>query len=335
MTLRMAFIGFRHAHIFDLYTRARESDEIEIVAACEEDAAARGKVRADGAAEITHDSSTKMLDEVECDVVAIGDYYAARGGRAIEALKRGRHVITDKPPCIRLAELDKIEALLKEKNLKLGCMFDTRDAAPFMGLRRLVREGVVGGVHAIVVSGQHPLMRAARPGWYFEEGKHGGTINDIAIHVFDMVPWLTGLEFKTVNAARCWTAFAEGTAMRDAGQFMLTLSNGCGVMGEVSYFMPDSMGYTIPLYWRTTIFGRKGVLETSFTSDAITVGLDGKKEVEARPLPEGNPGGYLRSFLADVGGTPDGLGTAEVLRAARIALTVQKAADEGLHEVKL
>ena len=337
MKLRMAFVGFRHGHILDLYKRARESDRIEVVAACEEDGAAREKVAAEGVARITHSNYGRMLDEVDCDAVAVGDYYAARGGRIEEALRRGRHVLTDKPPCIRHDELDRIEALVRGKGLKLGCMFDSRDLAQFLGLRALLREGVVGDVHAVVIGGQHPLLRGARPGWYFEEGKHGGTINDIAIHVFDFIPWLTGLELETVEAARCWTAFAAGTPMKDAGQFMITLSNGAGLMGEVSYFLPDSLGYANPLYWRTTVFGRKGILETAYNAASIAAQLDGRKEVESRPLPAADPGGYLRAFLADVRGEarPDAMSTEGVLRAARVALTVQEAADRGLRGVSL
>jgi predicted dehydrogenase len=337
MKLRLAFAGFRHGHIFDLYKRARESDRIEVVAACEEDAAAREKVAKDGSAAITHSDYGKMLDEVPCDAVAVGDFYGARAGRIEEALRRGKHVITDKPPCIRLEELDRIEALVRAKKLRLGCMFDSRDLAQFLGLRALIRGGAVGDVHAITIGGQHPLLRGTRPGWYFEEGKHGGTINDIAIHVFDFIPWLTGLEFAAVEAARCWTAFASGTPMKDAAQFMVTLSNGAGLMGEVSYFLPDSHGYTNPLYWRITIFGRKGILETAYNATSITAWIDGKKEAESLPLPAADPGGYLRAFLADVEGrpSPDAMNTEGVLQAARLALTVQDAADRGLRGVPL
>lgn len=330
MSLRLAFIGFRHGHIFDLYKRATTTAGVEVVAACEEDAAARAKVAADGSAKITHDDYRRMLDEVPCDAVAVGDYYGIRGARVLEALGRGKHVLTDKPPCTRLEELDRIEALLREKKLKLGCMFDSRDLAPFLGLRALVREGRVGEIQGIVIGGQHPLLRGTRPGWYFEDGKHGGTINDIAIHIFDLVPWMTGLDFAALEAARCWTGFATGTPMKDAAQFMISLSNGAGLMGEVSYFMPDSMGYVLPHYWRTTLFGRKGILETSATSKAILAAVDGGKEPESLPLPPADPGGYLRAFLADVQGSPlpEAVETRGVLRAARLALTVQKAADE-------
>jgi len=29
-----------------------------------------------------------------------------------------------------------------------------------------------------------------RPAWYFEPGMHGGTLNDIAIHALDFIPWV-------------------------------------------------------------------------------------------------------------------------------------------------
>ena len=45
--------------------------------------------------------------------------------------------------------------------------------------------------------------------WYFEEGKHGGTINDIAIHGIDLLRFITGKEFTKVNFAKTWNAFAD------------------------------------------------------------------------------------------------------------------------------
>ncbi|HUT19676.1 MAG TPA: gfo/Idh/MocA family oxidoreductase, partial [Anaerolineae bacterium] len=87
MSIRLAFAGFRHGHIFDLYRRATEMGALQIVAACEEDRAARERIAAQGSAEITHTSYTEMLATVDCDVVAIGDYYARRGSIAIQALQ--------------------------------------------------------------------------------------------------------------------------------------------------------------------------------------------------------------------------------------------------------
>ena len=338
MSIRMAFAGFRHGHIFDLYRRARELPEIEVVAACEEDAATRAKLAQEGAVTISHSNLDRMLAEVACDAVAVGDYYAKRGQLALEALEHGKHVLSDKPLCTSLDELDEIERLSAEKGLCVDVMLDMRDVAPFITAREIVQEGTIGEVHAVSFGGQHPLLLGTRPEWYFEPGKHGGTINDIAIHALDAIPWITGLQFVTVNAARCWNAFAtEVPHFEGAGQMMLTLENGAGVLGDVSYVMPDSSGYVLPLYWRMTFWGRKGVLEVSYNALHASLALNGEEGLRQVPLSEANRGGYLRSFLRDVEGAliGDELCTAQSLRAARLALTIQKAADAGEREVSL
>ncbi len=302
------------------------------------DAAARAAGAEKPGVKVTHDDLGEMLAEVDCEVVAVGDYYAKRGSVLIQALKAGKHVIGDKPLCTSLAELDEIEALAREKKLKVGCMFPMRHGAPAIGLRELVRAGTLGEIHAISFGGQHPLLQGSRPGWYFEPGKHGGTINDIAIHAFDAIPWITGRRFATINAARCWNAFVpEHPHFKDGGQLMLTLDNGGGVLGDVSYFSPDSLGYGLPFYWRLTLFGRRGIAESSTGCKAISVALDGEPEMGSRPLPPANRGGYLRSFLRDIAGatSADEADTATVLRAAWVSLKVQQAADRGETEVEL
>ena len=98
-------------------------------------------------------------------------------------------------------------------------------------------------------------MYGKRPGWYFEEGKHGGTINDIAIHGIDLLRYLTGSGVKVINAARTWNAFAKSApAFCDSAQFMVTLENGAGVIADVSYSSPDSFGYLMPTYWQFCVW---------------------------------------------------------------------------------
>ena len=76
MSTKLAFAGFRHGHILDLYNRAAGAEDIEITGACEEDRATREALAAEGRITITHDSLDAMLAETECDAVAVGDYYA-------------------------------------------------------------------------------------------------------------------------------------------------------------------------------------------------------------------------------------------------------------------
>ncbi|MDD2485777.1 MAG: Gfo/Idh/MocA family oxidoreductase [bacterium] len=336
--LKLAFMGFRHGHILSLYDHAVQNEDVVIAGSCEEDAQTAAQLRQGGRVELTHDNYGRMLDEVDCDAVAIGDYYGKRGAIAIEALKRDKHVISDKPICTSLEELEEIASLSDRKGLKVGCQLDMRDNGKFQRIRELVQKGAIGDVHAVSVGGQHPLMFGTRPGWYFEKGKHGGTINDIGIHAVDMVPWITGISFVRVTAARAWNAFAaEVPYFNDAGQFMLEMANGCGVLGDVSYFMPDSMGYRLPQYWRTTLWGREGVIEASYNTPQISLAQNGNQEVEMIAPGEGTPGGYLRSFIAEIKGDKGtvSLSTTEVIRSSRITLKIQQAADQGLCNIAL
>lgn len=341
MTLSFAFIGFRHGHILDLYRRASAHPEIDLVATCEEDRATRASLASSGVV-ITHIDIDALCaehrDQPVADVIAIGDAYGRRGCIAIQALTHGAHVLADKPVCTRMEELDEIERLATSKGLQVGCMLTMRDMPQIIGARDLIRDGAIGEVQAITFGGQHPLNRGTRPSWYFEPGMHGGTINDIAIHAFDCIPWITGARFETICCARCWNAHVRDVPhFQDGAQFMLTMDNGCGVQGDVSYFLPAPAGYTLPYYWRMTFFGAKGILETSATASEITLALTGAPGTETRPLPEGDEGGYLESFLASLRGEtpPDGLDTRAVLDASRLALAVQRAADQHLYDVAL
>lgn len=336
--IRIAFAGFRHVHIHSLYALAQRRDDVEVVAAAEEDAATRAELQAGGAITITHDSITAMLDTVVCDVVAVGDYYGCRGALLLDALRRGKHVIGDKPLCTSLAELDEIERVARAGGLVVGCQLDMRDGAVTLEARRRLLGGAIGEVHAINVGGQHPLMWGRRPGWYFEPGKHGGTINDIGIHAFDALPWMTGLAFQELIFARGWNArVPQAPHFQDAGQFALTLSNGAGVLGDVSYFGPDAAGYLVPQYWRTTFWGSGGLLETNYPAGELTIHRSQDKEPEVIRATEGMPGAYLDSFLREIRGEKTGLhlSSAEVLASSRLSLRVQEAADQGQVRVPL
>jgi predicted dehydrogenase len=335
MSLKFAFAGFGHSHINSLYKRVLQMDELTFVGACEPDEALREKTEKAGIP-VAHTSLDTILDEVDCDVIAIGAIFGDRGEIAIEALRRGKHVIVDKPLCTRMSELDEIERLAGENDRRVGCMLTQRGSETSAGLRHLIRSGRIGDILAISFGGQHPLNLDSRPDWYFKPGKHGGTITDIFIHAADSIPWITGHAYDRILAARCWNALApEHPHFEDGAQLMMTLDNGCGVLGDVSYFMPSKGGYSSPYYWRTTFFGSEGIAEVSAVSNTINLTDDG---VVVSVPPEGpEPEGYLAGFLADIEGTgtSESLLTADVIRATRTAIRVQEAADSQTFDVAL
>ena len=337
--IRIAFVGFRHGHITSLYDLADQTMGVCIAGACEEHGPTRASLQENGVIDVSHAAAAHLLDEVDCDVIAVGDAFGLRGSRAIAALEAGRHVIVDKPLCTRLEELSRIRVLAREKDLQVGCMLTMRDSAGTIAARQLIRAGKIGEIHAIQFGGQHPLMRDSRPDWYWEPGLHGGTINDIAIHAIDSIPFVTGLNFARVEAARCWNAFAADVPhFEDGAQMLLTMDNGCGVIGDVSYHAPDAAGYSMPYYWRTTFWGREGVIEMATNADHLALTPATAKQTERRELPAGNSGGYFRAFLKTIRGEQldDGEpSTQDVLDSSETALRVQAAADAGATGVGL
>lgn len=337
MKTRFAFVGFQHPHVWDLVARAANHPEVEVVAHCEEDPAMRAQLADGKRVTITHRDYRVMLAEVPCDVVVVGDWFAKRGQVTIDALNAGKHVLSDKPLCTTLTEYDTIVRLAREKERTVGLMLDMRDAGVFRKVRELVRTGTIGDIRAVSLGGQHPLLPGVRAAWYHEAGKQGGTINDIAVHGIDIVSWITGLDFKRVNSARCWAAgVPAGSQMQEAGQAMLELSNGAGMLLDVSYFTPNSFGYAFPLYWRITLWGSGGVLETSMKLNEITLYLEGETKPQTLSIGEPNPGGYLKAFLDEMHGRPSNdLTSAEGFRASYVTLKAQEAADRGLAHVEL
>jgi len=325
--LKIAFAGFRHTHIIGLYRLAKESNRVEIVGAWEDDASTKESVSKEFEVIFNYDSYNDMLINSDADIIAIGDYYGIRGKLVIEALSHGKHVISDKPLCISLDELEMIKKLSNEKKLCVGLMLDLRYSSFAQCAKTVIESGALGEINNIIFGGQHPLLYGTRPTWYFEQGKHGGVINDIAIHGVDLIMYLTGLTFEKTLAARCWNAFAEKEKeFKDSAQFMCALNNGAGVIADVSYSAPDSIGFSCPFYWAFQLYGTKGMMAFGFNKSTVDLYINGKNEVE-KISPEDSKLNCLDDFLNHINGEQCILTTKDVIEATEITLKIQNVAE--------
>lgn len=328
--MRIAFMGFRHGHIMGLYNAALTHPRVNVVAACEEDPSTADAIRTAGKIRLTHERYDRMLEEVEIDAIAVGDYFSKRGPVIIRALEAGKHVLADKPICTSRAELARIERLATEKHRSVGCLLDLRESGAFRAMRRMIRERLIGDVHTVAITAQHPLNLANRPKWYFEPGMHGGTINDIAIHALDLVPWMTGEKLVEVIAARAWNArLPQHPDFQDAAQFLIRLGNNGSLFGDVSYLSPDGLAYSAPQYWRVTAHGTDGMIETRLGSKTLLLAQASDKSPRVVPADPDQTNGCLDAFLNEADSAPGGNGLTmqDVFKASRCALVAQEAAD--------
>lgn len=318
--MNIAFAGFRHSHIYGLYDKVRNSERVTLSGCFEETEKARNEAKSVRDITFNYNSYEEILSDKNVDIVAIGDYYGKRGKMVIDALSSGKHVICDKPICTDLSELDTIEKLCREKNLKVMCMLDLRYMAQAQKALRLIESGAIGKLVNVSFTGQHCLDYGNRPEWYYEDGKHGGTINDIAIHGIDLIRYLSGKNLTCVNCARTWNAFADKEPnFADCGQFMVQFED-ISVMADVSYAAPKC-NKMLPTYWDFYIWGTDGMINFKLCEKVIHLYKSEEEIIECN-APESN---YLEDLIDEIGGKALRFGTFETLESQRQVLTVQKA----------
>jgi len=322
MPLRVALVGFRHGHMTSFVSAIRNLDYCEIAGVVEEsddDLSILQRTEL----ERTHPTFDNLLADEQFDVVATAEYYARRGSVIIKALQAGKHVVTDKPLCTTIEELREIKRLCDETGVEVSMQLSMRFGAPYQTMRALIQDGAIGVFEAATTFGQHPLgYPDTRPHWYFEEGKHGGTINDLYIHGADMLRYCTGREFETVVAAEGWNASLPEVPFFQVGaQCLMTMTGGARTMADVSY-MPGRG-------WQFFITGTQGYLAVDHDRILLhpIAGEDRIVEPGGVDLPFASPFEDFVSHLAF--GTERFLPMDEVFRSQMAVLAAQKAADTG------
>ena len=327
MKLKILFNGFRHSHIYALYQNVLQCADFEIAGCLENNTAARQEAQEKLGALFSEQSYEAWLAS-DIDVVAIGGAYGERGDAVIKALRAGKHVIADKPICTDLKQLEQIEKLCTENGKKLICMLDLRYLSQSLAAEKLLKSGQLGQVRNVAFNGQHCVEYGKRPSWYFVEGMHGGTINDLAIHGIDLVRMLTGLEFEQADAARCWNAYADKEpTFRDCAMFMARLENGAGVMADVSYSSPK-FETILPTYWEFRIWCDNGMLSFNYNNEKVTVYEVGGKQPKMIAWDEAC-GGYLDDLINEIK-LNRMQATENVIRSTAVALQLQVLADKDI-----
>jgi len=329
--IKTAFVGFEHPHMTSLYNEIKANSMFEISGAFEADNETRKNAEEKGVEFSKYKSYEEFLNETDSDVVAVGAHYAARGSIIIDALKAGKHVIADKPLCTKAEELEEIRRLANENNSAVCVLLSLRKNSSILGALAAVKNGILGEVNNIVFEGEHPLNYGKRAGWYFEKGKHGGVINDIAVHGIDLVRMFTNSDVDEVIGAREWNFYArEVPDFLDSAQFMLKMKNGAGIIADVSYSAPNEHGYTHPSYWRFSIFGEKGMINLKNGCEDITFYPSQGEIVKIAPVETEMD---LITEFAEVIKNEDSIYgyTKEMLDSTEQTLMIQKFADESKH----
>lgn len=148
---------------------------------------------------------------------------------AIDMMKHGIHVLTEKPIAISLQDADKMIEVSKDTEKKLGCIFQTRYNDSVQKIKTMYENGTFGKV----VSARSYLCWN-RPNSYYEDcdwkgtwdKEGGGTLIDQAIHSIDRVRYILGSDVNWIEGS-IHNHCHKNLKVEDAAEAAIMFKNGC------------------------------------------------------------------------------------------------------------
>ena len=233
---------------------------------------------------------------------------------AREFLKRGIHVICDKPLTSTLADAKKLAKLAHESDALFVLTHNYTGYPMVRQAREMVATGEIGKVRVVQVEYAQDWLTEAvettgtnkQSEWRTDPARSGagGSTGDIGTHAFNLAGFVTGMQPEALAADL--SSFVEGRRVDDNGHILLRYASGAKGMLWCSQVAPGNENAL-----RLRVYGDKGGLEWAqedpnylwFTpfgepKRLLTRAGAGARDVAARVsrTPGGHPEGYLEGF---------------------------------------
>lgn len=131
-----------------------------------------------------YSSFGEVLADPAVDLVVLATPNDLHATYAIQAMEAGKHVVTDKPMAVTLAEADKMVAAAKRTGKLLSVFQNRRWDGDYLTVRKLLDEGQLGTVRWIEMAWQR---WGAPRGWRGQAEKGGGRLYDLGAHLVDQL----------------------------------------------------------------------------------------------------------------------------------------------------
>jgi predicted dehydrogenase len=321
---RDAFIGAVHR------IASRLDDRFELVAGCF--ASTAEKSRASGAdlglpdgrvyGDFTEMAQREARLKSGIEAVAIVTPNHVHYPAAREFLKRGIHVICDKPLTSTLADARKLVAAAGRSNAVFVLTHNYTGYPMIRQARAMVGDGALGKLRVVQVEYPQDWLTSAleetgqkQAGWRTDPARSGagGSTGDIGTHAFNLVRFVTGLELESLAADL--QSFVPGRRVDDNAHVLLRFKEGARGMLWSSQVAPgNENGLRLRVYGETggldwaqeepnklwfTPFGEATRLLTRAGPGAHAAAAAVSR------IPAGHPEGYLEAFATLYGEAAD------------------------------
>ena len=215
------------------HVRAAQSiDGVKVVAIC---GANQSKVAvlAQSSQATPYESLSAFLEH-PMDIVAIGSPSGLHGAQAIEAVRRGLHVLVEKPVDTTAAKADELITEAERMHTKVGVFFQERLSPELAAIKTAINSGELG--KPLFASGS---VKWYRPPEYYSESRWrgtweldgGGVLMNQAIHTLDLLLWFFGPVARVTGRVATQLHNIE---MEDTAAALLEFENGAFGIIEAS-----------------------------------------------------------------------------------------------------
>lgn len=182
--VRIGFLGATYSHGPPKIKIAMTSPDWEFVGVSDPSAAGHEICARLGARLV---SEEELLERAE--VIGVESEIPDHATHALRALRAGKHVHLEKPPVLRLADMQEIVAVARRKKLLLQTGFMWRYHPGFRAMFEAVRSGWLGDVFLVrgFISNQLPVGRRSEWAQF-----KGGAMYELGSHLVDAIARLLG-----------------------------------------------------------------------------------------------------------------------------------------------
>jgi predicted dehydrogenase/threonine dehydrogenase-like Zn-dependent dehydrogenase len=188
-----------------------------------------------------------LLSDKKTNAVVIATRHNTHADFVLEALKAKKHIFVEKPLCLTIEELDKIEAEYSLLNSNIFLLGFNRRFAPQVQKMKSLLEGI-SGPKAMVMTINAGEIKMDH--WTQDLEVGGGRIVGEACHFIDLLRFLVGKPIKNYQIQ-----FMD-TSTRDSAIIQLSFEDGS--IGNINYLSNGSKSFPKE---KLEVFAKGGVLQ--------------------------------------------------------------------------
>ncbi len=258
--MRIALIGIT-GHIEYVFQTAAMRAGVQIVSAApgnkEENFSAFAQKMCEKGTDIRfYDDWREMLERERIEAVSVAPWFCYCAEIAIECLKRGIHVYSEKPLATTLSMLDRLQETWEKSDCALDGMFGLRYTPWFLAVRCAVEQGGIGQVRQIHAQKSYKLGR--RGELYRRRSFYGGILPWVGIHAIDWAQQLGG-EHTAVHALHSRQFNRDHGELEVSSAALMQLQNGVIATVTADFLRPAGAARHDDDRLRVT--GTKGMIE--------------------------------------------------------------------------